>query len=249
MTASPAFRRFMKDVKQNKVVTPVIAAMLSEPDFEGFDVRVEDWTPRPYDGWFHPSTHATWNVRQLAYYLQHGAELPLEPPALLFVLAVTQGKFWHAFIQKLLLDNGLMLKDEVPLVDEEHHRRGHTDGLLRNGELFEFKTASERVIRKMTSVEDLKEHKPEYYAQTQDYLDMAEATEMRYFVMSLAAPFPMTEFVVPADPVYQSAQRSKYLQALMHAEAGTLPEPCCAIKSTESKACPVRLLCPYGARE
>lgn len=249
MTASPAFRRFMKDVHQSKVITPVIAAMLSQPDFEGFQVPVEDWTPRPYDGWFHPSTHATWNVRQLAYYLQHGGELPIARPELLFVLAVTQGKFWHAFIQKLLLDNGIMEKDEVPLVDEEHHRRGHIDGLLRNGELFEFKTASERVIKKMTSVDDLKEYKPEYYAQTQDYLDMAGAQEMRYFVMSLAAPFPMTEFVVPADPRFQAAQRTKYLMALMHAEQGTFPEPCCAVKSPESKTCPVRLLCPYGARE
>lgn len=249
MTTSPAFRRMLKDVQQNKIVTPVIASMLSNPSFEGFDVPVEDWTPRPYDGWFHPSTHATWNVRQLAYYLQHGADLPEKRPELLFVLSVTQGKFWHAFIQKLLLDNGLMEKDEVPLVDTEHHRRGHTDGLLRNGELFEFKTASERVIKKLGSVEDLKQYKPEYYAQTQDYLDMAGAEEMRYFVMSLAAPFPMVEFVVPADRRFQADQRAKYLQALMHTEAGTLPPPCCAPKSTESKACPVRLLCPYGARE
>lgn len=249
MSNTPEFRRFLRDVADEKIVTPVIAAMLSNPTFKGFEVPVEDWTPRPYDGWFHPSTHATWNVRQLTYYLTEGATVPEARPELLFVLSVTQGKFWHAFIQSLLLDNGLMVKDEVPLVDHEHHRRGHTDGLLRNDELFEFKTASERVIKKLKSVEDLKEYKPAYYAQTQDYLDMAGADRMRYFVMSLAAPFPMVEFVVRADPAFQAAQRAKYLQALMHAEAGTLPEPCCAPRSVESKACPVRLLCPYGARE
>jgi hypothetical protein len=249
VTPSPAFRRMLKDAQQNKIITPVIASMLSNPSFEGFDVPVEDWTPRPYDGWFHPSTHATWNVRQLTHYLLQGSEMPEARPELLFVLAVTQGKFWHSFIQKLLMENGLMEKDEVPLVDHEHHRRGHTDGLLRNGELFEFKTASERVIKKLGSVEDLKQYKPEYYAQTQDYLDMAQAEEMRYFVMSLAAPFPMVEFVVPADRNFQAAQRGKYLQALMYAEAKEFPPACCAPRSTESKACPVRLLCPYGARE
>jgi hypothetical protein len=249
MANSPAFRKFLKDVRDEKIITPVIATMLSNPTFKGFDVPVEDWTPRPYDGWFHPSTHATWNIRQLTYYLTDGAKVPQARPELLFVLAVTQGKFWHAFVQSLLLANGIMEKDEVPLVDEEHKRRGHTDGLLTNGELFEFKTASERVIKKLSTVEDLKEYKPEYYAQTQDYLDMAGAEKMRYFVMSLSAPFPMVEFVVHADPHFQSAQRAKYLQALMHADAGTLPQPCCAIKSPESKSCPVRSLCPYGARE
>jgi hypothetical protein len=249
MSPTPAFRRFLKDVRDEKIITPVIAAMLSKPSFEGFMVPVEDWTPRPYDGWFHPSTHATWNVRQLTYYLTNGAELPEEKPDLMFVLSVTQGKFWHAFIQKLLLDNGVMVKDEVPLRDEEHHRRGHTDGLLSNGQLFEFKTASERVIKKISSLEALKENKPSYYAQTQDYLDMAGAREMRYFVMTLSAPFPMAEYVVPADPRFQAAQRAKYLQALLHAEAGTLPEPCCAIRSPESRECPVRSLCPYGARQ
>jgi hypothetical protein len=247
--SSPDFKRFLKDVRQSKLITPIIAAMLSEPTFDEFDLTVDGWTPRPYDGWFHPSTHAMLNVRQLVYYLTEGHKLPDERPTLLFVLSVTQGKFWHTFVQKLLMDNGIMVKDEVPLVDKEHKRRGHTDGLLANGELFEFKTASERVIRKMTSVEALREYRPEYYAQTQDYLDMAGADKMRYFIMSLAAPFPMEEFVVPADPAFQAAQREKYTKALIHAKEGTMPQPCCAIRSPESKSCPVRLLCPIGARE
>lgn len=243
----PAFRRMLRELTEGKVIVPIIRAALSNPTFTGFEVPVEGWIPRPYDGWFHPSTHATWTDRQLTYYLTHGAKVPAEQPDLLFVLSVTQGKFWHEFIQRILLQKGIMVRKEVPLRDEIHNRTGHTDGELESGRLFEFKTASERVIRKMTSVEDLKEYKPGYYAQTQDYLDMAGAEEMHYFIMQLSAPFAMEEFIVPADPEFQAAQRAKYRRAIEAAQSGTLPNACCAIGSAESKGCPVRNFCPIGA--
>lgn len=247
--ATPNFKRTLRDISNGKIVVPIISAALNRPRFKGFNVEVEGWTPRPYDGWFHPSTHATWTTRQLYHYLLSGAEMVEEVPSLLFVLSVTQGKFWHGFIQKLLLANGLMLQDEVPLKDKLHNRKGHTDGLLSNGELFEFKTASERVIRKMTSVEELKEYKPGYYAQTQDYLDMSGYQRMRYFIMSLSAPFPMEEFVVEADPVFQQQQREKYRAAIEAAESGAEPEFCCGFGSTQSKACPTRFQCPVGSKK
>ena len=67
--ASVNFNRLIKDISEDKILIPVIRAALSDPDFKAFDVRVDGWEPRPYDGWFHPSTHATWNVRQLWLYL------------------------------------------------------------------------------------------------------------------------------------------------------------------------------------
>lgn len=247
--ATPSFKRTLREISDGKIVVPIIRAALNRPKFKGFSVEVEGWTPRPYDGWFHPSTHATWTTRQLYHYLLDGQDMVEEVPSLLFVLSVTQGKFWHSFIQKLLLANGLMVQDEVPLKDVQHNRKGHTDGLLSNGELFEFKTASERVIRKMTSVEELKNYKPEYYAQTQDYLDMAGYQRMRYFIMSLAAPFPMEEFVVEADPVFQLAQREKYRAALDAVKSGVEPEFCCGFGSALSKACPTRFQCPVGSKK
>jgi hypothetical protein len=242
-------RRALREGKEGKIITPYIRAALTSPDFEGFSLEVQGWTKRYYDGYFHPSTHATWTSRQLSYYLTHPDELIEEQPDLLFVLAVTQGHFWHTFVQKLLLRKGTLVEDEVPLKDLTYNRKGHADGRLFNGELFEFKTMNERLIKKVKNVEDLIKYHPGYYAQTQDYLDMAGEKLMRYFIMALSSPFPMEEFVVPADPAFQSAQREKYREALTSTEMDERPDSCCNPRSPLSRTCPVRFACPIGAKE
>jgi hypothetical protein len=242
-------RRLLNESKnEKKIITPYVRAALTNPAFQGFWVEVEGWTPRPYDGYFHPSTHSTWTARQLSYYLTNPDELIQEQPDLLFVLAVTQGKFWHKFIQLLLLAAGILVEDEVPLKDLVYNRKGHADGRLYNGEYFEFKTMNERSIRKVKTIQDLIMYHPDYYAQTQDYLDVLGAESMRYFIMALASPFPMQEFVVPADPAFQAAQREKYRQAIVGAETEIRPDFCCQPRSLQSKSCPVRLACPMGAK-
>lgn len=255
---SKGFTRMIRDIHNQKILVPAITASLMSPDFKGFTVPVRGWTKRAYDGWFHPSTHSTWTARQLYYYLAAPEFLEEERPGLLFVLAVTQGSFWHEFVQRLLLDLGLLIpnpgttkKDsvekrvEVPLVDKEFNRRGHADGRLAQG-LFEFKTMSERLIGKIKSWEDIRDNHPKYYAQTQDYLDMSGEQQMRYVVMQLASPFTMEEVVVPADPAFQAAQRDKYAEALQAVADQSPPPACCAIRSAQAKACPVRAACPVG---
>lgn len=246
MVSSANFRRVLSDIHDKRILIPTIRAALADPSFKGFPLQIEPWLTREWDGWFHPSTHATWTARQLTYLMGHPDIFVEEGRDLLFVLAVTQGKFWHTFIQRVLLDHHVLVQDEVPLIDPEHNRRGHADGRLADGQLFEFKTAGDWVVKQMQTVADLKEHKPEYYAQTQDYLDMAGAPSMRYLVMTLSSPFPMTEFVVPADPVFQAAQREKYTTAITAHRSGTVPDACCALRSKEARACPARHICPVG---
>jgi hypothetical protein len=255
----PAFTRAVRDISEGKILIPVIKAALSDPDFKEFHVRAEGWHSRPYDGWFHPSTHATWNVRQLWLYLTKPELMQPERPSLLFVLSVTQGKFWHDFVQTILFDRGMLMprpkweqattitdKVEVPFRDRHHMRRGHADGRISGDELFEFKTMNDRWITRVKTGEDVRIHHPGYYAQTQDYLDMGKSRRMRYLVMALASPFPMAEVVVEADVEFQAAQRAKYAEAIQHAADQTEPPFCCTPKSKEAKACPVKDACPVG---
>jgi hypothetical protein len=222
-TSSAVLRGILREHRDKKVLSPIIRAALHDPNFKGFPLQVEGWTARPYDGWFHPSTHATKTVDELIDYLTHPENhQPEEHPPLVFVLAVTQGKFWHTFIQRLLLDHGILLQDEVPLIDPTRRRRGHTDGLLANGELLEIKTSSSRSFRKFTNCADLIANEPGYYAQTQDYLDMAEAEYMRYLVMCMESPYEFSEFLVPADGLFQTAQRRKYREAVETAAQGQI---------------------------
>lgn len=258
---SVTFRRLLKDIHNEQIIIPSIKTALSNPDFKDFTVLVESFDQRPYDGWFHPSAQATWTVRQLYHYLTDGQNMERERPGLLYVLAVTQGKFWHTMVQTLLADRGILkinrtvpasasITDqvEVGLVDKEHNRRGHADGriAIRDDELFEFKTMTDWKLKKIKTAEDVRNLTPDYYAQTQDYLDMSGAGAMRYLIMSLASPFPMEEILVPADKPFQALQRQKYADALQAAADQREPASCCAPGSDQAKACPVRTLCPIG---
>jgi hypothetical protein len=263
MGTSVNFQRTLAGLRDDQVIIPVIRAALNDPDFAPFDVRVRGWEEgrREFDGWFHPSTHASWTARQLALYLRHGAEMKPQPPGLSFVASVTQGLFWHRFAQQLLLDKGILRRNpgtteaddiedqcEVTLVDSLHNRRGHADGrmAMADDELFEMKTMTPRKVDQFTE-KILRDKNPYgYYSQTQDYLDIAGFPKMRYFVLGMASPYAMQEFVVHADPVFQSTQRKKYRQAVEAVQDGRLPQPCCGVGSTIAKNCVVGEFCEIG---
>jgi hypothetical protein len=246
--------------RDDLVLTPITRAALYDPDFKGFMVEVEPFVPRPYDGLFHPSTHSLWTVRQLYLYLVAPHVLDAERMDITGVLAVTSGKFWHRFLQLLWLEDGVMVKDEAPARDYFTNRTGHADGLLRNGECVEIKTINEYQVHKIDSEKILKEKKPQYWAQTQDYLDILGLESMRYFLMHPAYPFPMTEFLVKVDKSYNAIRRSEYRHAIELAEEfpdyKALADPAhsgvpicagCSPRSKMAKQCPVRRGCPVGS--
>lgn len=265
------FQRTLSAVAKGQILIPHIRAAMADPNFKGFDVKVRGWREghREFDGWFHPSTHATWTARQLALYLMHGEDVPQEKPELSFVFAVTQGSFWHEFLQRLLVRDKMIVRNpgtkwsdpietqvEVPIKDREHNRVGHADGRIavpgHEDELLEIKTtSSERVLKnyRERGEEYLAEKDPfGYYSQAQDYLDVTGLPKTRYLVLAplSGAGFPMEEFVVHANPRFQAAQRAKYRTAIEHAQRGTLPEACCGIGSAMSKTCPLARFCPIG---
>lgn len=255
--SSPDFLTMLQAVREEKILIPAVHRALFNPDFKGFDVEVEAWSPRPYDGRFHPSSHSTWTVRQLYLYLVAPQFIEEEHMPLTGVLAVTAGKFWHRFLQLLWLDTGDLIQDEVPIWDPETNRVGHADGILRTGEGLEIKTINEFQINKVTDEAVLKQKKYQYWCQTQDYLDVLGLDAMRYFLMNPTHPFPMSEFVVKADKAYQKRRRAEYMRAIEMAQkypSSVLLEDlqqvevhaCCTPKSPEAKRCPAKYGCPIG---
>ena len=245
-TMNDALRATLRGASEDQVLTTITRSVLFDPKFRGFQVEVEPWTPRPYDGKFHPSTHATWTARQLYYYLKVPNLLEVEQMSLTSVLAITQGKFFHDFLQRLWLRHGVLQVSELLLNDEMHNRTGHMDGLLITQEGLEIKTMNDFKLPKMTDAEALRELKPEYYAQAQEYLDMSELTQMRYFIIGTSYPYPMREFVVPFDEPFQIAQRQKYREALDMAAGDQAPPVCCKIRSATASSCVARRACEIG---
>lgn len=249
------FDFFLTGLAKQEVLIPAIRRALYDPDFKGFNVPVDAFAPRPYDGWFHPSTHATWTVRQMYMYLVAHETLEEERMPMTGVLAVTAGKFWHEFLQRVLLQTKDLVRAEWPIRDHFTNRTGHVDGLLANGEALEIKTINPFQISKVVTEAVLKEKKPEYWGQTQDYLDILGLSTMRYLMINPSYPFEMAEFPVLADAVYQKNRRLEYRQAIELAEAypdyraldqGAPIPSCCAPKSAQAKQCPARNGCPVG---
>lgn len=241
------FSRGIKQLAEGKIVGPILHAELMKPTFKGFTVKVDKWTERPFDGRFHPSTHSDWPARKLALYLTHPQDIEEEPPTLEKVIAVTQGHFWHKFGGKILQRNGVVTALEIESEDLKHNRYGHMDGKLFNGEGFEFKTINnEWLVKKIKDLETLREFKPGYFSQAQDYMDMQGLDGMRFLMMAMFYPYPMVEFVIPRDEAFLREQRAKYLEALESAAEGGLPEPCCLPRSKEAKTCELRTACTVG---
>lgn len=235
----------MRGLARQDILVPAINFALFDPNFKPFTIPIEGWSARPFDGYFHPSTHSTWNVRQLALYLMAPHLLDEERMQVHSVFAITQGHFWHRFLQEILTEAGLLVQDEVPFKDEEHRRTGHMDGLLEiNGhrEGLEIKTINQYKLPKITSEADLIIQKPGYYAQAQEYLDVFDLPQMRFLFISPSYPFPMKEFVVKANPEHQAHRREIYKAAIQISEATKLPLPeggCCGQPDT----CQMRLAC------
>jgi hypothetical protein len=242
---NPDLRRILKGMVEKEVLIPIIHTSLYDPKFKGFDIHVEEWTARPPDGYFHPSTQATWSARQMALYLKSPHLFEQEIMPLTGTLAITQGHFWHMFLQHILAEYGPLVEAEIGFTDDKHRRRGHMDGLLAidgQSEGLEIKTMNSHTIKKMTGEEALKELKFGYWSQAQEYLDVFDLPRMRFLIICPDYPFPMKEFVVKADKFHQAARRRAYLEAIAEAESDSETQTdlaCCGVP----ERCPARYAC------
>lgn len=246
MVKVPELRRALRGLKAGEILIPALQTTLHDPSYGDIDIHIPAFERREPDGYFHPSTHSSWNVRQLALYLMAPQLMANEPMPYTGTLAITQGHFWHAFIQQVLTEAGLLLGDEIAFTDEVFRRRGHMDGLLE-GEGLEIKSMNSRTITKMVDEDALRTLKFEYWCQAQEYLDVFNLPRMRFLFFTPDYPFPMKEFVVQANPEHQTARRATYAKAIEIAETGKLPlskfsVPCCG----RPDICATVKGCQYG---
>ncbi len=269
---SRELKRVLKGALTGEVIIPPLRTILTNPKFDGFEVPIPEFKPRPPDGWFHPSTHPLWPERMLYYYLTEPDKLMDSELDTDGAMATTQGTFWHAFMQHVMLMHDLVLimnprgkyphdKVEYPVSDPELGSRGSMDGVLNPDTLnidipigLEIKTMfSAKLNRCPKGTPDspqklawLKEKCPEYYAQAQEYLRMSEYTQQRFLFVGLEYPYPMVEIAVPFSygDAYQVAD--KYRNVRQAVADGIAPDPCCGIRSVQAKQCVARSVCPIG---
>lgn len=257
---------------KDEVVIPLLRMALTNPRFDGFEVPIPDFRPRSPDGYFHPSTHPLWPERMLWFYLTDPDGMCDQDLNTEGAMAVTQGTFWHAFIQHVMLVHKMVLvmnpqgrfphdKVEFFIADEELGSRGAMDGVLNPDVLkidvpvgLELKTMMAAKLSKCpkgaakdpSKIAWVKEKCPVYYAQAQEYLRMSGYTEQRFVFMGLEYPFPLIEIAVPYDHGFAMSIADKYRRVRQAVADKDMPDPCCAPRSQESRQCSARLTCPVG---
>ena len=275
--ASRQFRSVLVGVSNKEVLVPRLRAFFSGvPAFPVVSIPIRRFERREADGWFHPSEHPMWTARQLYYYLVNSTNFHSRELDVVGVLAVTQGVFWHYFIQAVMEDLGLLRvidskgenswdRVECPVEDKRLRSRGSMDGIinsdnipvLEHDESFEFKSMS---VNKMSGCPQgppdaparlawWKEKNPGYYFQSQEYLRLSGLAATRVLIMGIQAPFPMIELRVPYSYTEASKTADKYALAVQGAADGVPPDPCCNIGSAQARDCFVRYYCPVGRGE
>lgn len=233
---SPMFTVGLKAIMNGDVIIPPLRSYLSNPEFQGFDIKIRGIGGRSPDYWFHPSTHPSWEVRSLWLWMVAPSLLdsePLDPSA---ILAMTAGSIWHAIISRAMLDLDLLLASEVKYQDLILKSRGSADGLLKSGdELFEYKTMKDQRLRKIEDVEHFIDMYPVYYLQAQEYMRLSGIMKMRFLLMALTFPFEMREFVVPYDHITADSTAAKYREVNLLIANGDVPM---------CSACPKKSFCP-----
>lgn len=259
---SPNFRRLVKGASDGEIIIPALRAALFNPTFDTFSIDLPDFKPRKPDGWFHPSTHPLWEERLLYFYLTDPGQLAVEPMDPHSVMAITQGHFWHAFVEKVGIDAGVLVqpdpcpcgcgKNEWYFHDDVLGSRGHTDGVTATAvddipAIFEFKTMRPTKVRKIprgkpSDPEVLQAYKalvPEYFGQGQEYMRISGFRSHRTLILSMEYPFEMREIAMPYDQHYAEEIAAKYRRVRQAVADRRPPIMCCV----DQKACPARLLC------
>lgn len=263
--ASPSFRRLLSGVARREVLVPIIRTALFDPDFTDFTVQVRGFTRRPPDGWFHPSTHPLVNERALYHYLADPDSIIDSVRDPHSVMAVTQGSFWHDFIQHVLLEVGALQRNPSPTpgMNEAEwfwshaptRSRGHSDGLttpaVTDGEeIFEFKSMNAAKLSRFPAGEPddpaLLAHfakvVPEYRLQGQEYMRLSGRRRWRCVLMAIEYPYPMREIVMDYDPFIAGNIAMKYERVLKAYAEGKPPQSCCG----NAKDCLARSVCTVG---
>lgn len=255
------FSEAMSDVKKGLLLKPLMQTYFNNGKFPKHTMKFENTHDLAHgpDGWFHPSTHPTWNEKQLYTYLVHPQMLRQERMDYVGYLNVTIGSAMHSFLQCCMGKMGLLPKDlqqcqsclparkckEPGYSSQELNERGHLDGILalpgraRGGDIFEFKTSGPKT--KLSQLEDLdleglKRVAPYYYHQQLAYQRLSGIHHSVMFVMTLGHPWPMKEFHIPFNLADSNEIVAKYRSVLQRA-ADQRP-PLCMCPKSKVNACP-----------
>jgi len=242
------FQNILRRLQARELILPYLEnALLSETWPDSYTVTVDS---SPYygkgDGYFHPSTHALMDERQL-YLMFHPDtrdQMRYERRNLASQLTLAMGSSLHAVVQTQFQMAGLITgaeNIEYEYVNVEHHVRGRIDFIVHhpNGQVLpvEMKTQNPKGFSRQETIKD------SWDAQLSIGLDNYGADMGILLLVEAGYPFRMREFHVPRNDALIGEVYAKFDRVRAAVDLDLLPKPCCEINSPMMDRCPARFAC------
>ena len=204
---------------------------------------------RRWDGYFHPSSHASMGELRLFY--EFGRNEDMEYPRLTVddILTFQVGSAYHALLQSMLIHMGFTTLEEieVPFTNVERWCSGRVD--VRRCHI------PERVSPLLVDIKSaafLPKSPPlQYVRQVQLYMDLApggpfEEGIILYFTKQ--APHKLREFHLRRDEDVLNEVYDKWsrVREAIEFDDPSMLKDCCNRNTKEHRLCPARFICRIG---
>lgn len=250
------FRRLTDRLAKGELLTPwierelVTAGESAWPNEYAIKIINKE---RHFDGYFHPSGHASAAELALFYEFHPGYQTQHESLSANDVMTFQVGSAYHALIQSMLIHMGLTTAEEVEVsfVSEKRWCSGTLDirrlTLPGSGKVMpiEIKSTGHYPVSPYFL--------EKYMAQFQVYMDIGDEEPQEQGLMLFlekSSPHRFHELLVKRDEVLlQRIYRkwSRVLEAIEFDDPSMLEYPCHEIDSREHKQCAARFICRLGA--
>lgn len=255
MAKPSKFRRLTDSVASGNLLVPwlerelVTRGEFSWPDDYSIHIINKE---RIFDGYFHPSGHASAPELQLFYEFHPDFQTYHEPLSAGNIMTFQVGSAYHALIQSMLIHMGLTTVDEVEVsfVSDRRHCSGTLDIrrlTLPNGKVLpiEIKSAGRFPVPPYFM--------DKYMAQFQVYMDLGDdepQEEGLMLFLEKQSPHRFREILIKRDEnLLQTIYRKwdRVLEAIEFSDPSMLDYPCHEIDSRGHLECPARFICRLGA--
>jgi hypothetical protein len=222
------------------------AAMMADNWPEKYSIEIDS---SPYyglgDGYFHPSTHALLDERELylRFHPDTRDKMIWERNSVQRQMTFAMGSALHGVIQTQMAMMKLVKPEdiEVEYINHDHHVRGKIDWIayLPDGSkvVVEMKTRLSWAFAKQTDLE------PSWRAQLNLALDSQDCDLGILLMVESGWPYRMTEFQVKRDHVLLKEIYDKFDRVRAAIAKNEPPRHCCGPNTAKMKACPARGQC------
>lgn len=233
----PVFDSIAKEAAEGCLIKPILLDFFQRDQQLQVTLHIDRTMDRPYDGWFHSSTHPLQDEHALWMYLAHPKLVKREAMGYIGAMSTMFGTITGEVLKAALSSAGIAIKvpsgtcpacglpqpakcREHGACQPETRSRGHLDDIADFGGEgtygIDWKTIKPYGLKGVPDMdaEAFRLKWPKYYAQGQDYMRMTGLRRFIFMFVGLGNPWMMREFHIEFDPVFAYQIECKYKRVI-----------------------------------